>query len=134
MGRHTWTALAAPMNHAAPDGRKLAGHQWTLRELAPLVTLPDRQIVGGVTGLEVTDTALCCTGYVYGDWDELAGKMATGELRPQLEVDGGEFKVEFDGDEPVMIFRGGKILAVALGDLPAFPEARFTHVAPAEGQ
>lgn len=129
-GRHTWTALVAPLNHAAPDGRTLTGDQWTLSELARLSTL-DGQIVGGVTDLEVTDTTLRCAGYVYGEWDELAAKMAAGKLRPQLDINGGGMQVKLVDGEPRWTFHNGRITAITLGDTPAFPEARFDHVVPA---
>lgn len=130
-----WWANVLPLGRNLPDGRLVtnvratwdAPDNWRVRDFTPLyrrLENGESERVGDVELLLCTTEQLRLGGTLWDDQvtGELVLALTSGALRPCVEL----IKHGYDGDP--ITFERGEVAAVMLGDLPAWPDARFTQV------
>lgn len=126
-----WSAVLAPLGVETRDGRLLA-RDFTISS-NPLATLhleePRRphglRVIGRVGQVFIRDGLVVANGYVltgYPIGDEAAGRMASGVLRPEMDLAPFDCTHSPDG----CLFTSGTLRALWAGTQAAWDEARFT--------
>lgn len=114
-----WTAVLAPLDAPSADGRRLSARFKIVATRFPVPLRedsPQARIIGTVAGVDIRDGQVTAHGTV--DDPFVAGRMATGELRPQMDVAGY--------GEELGALVSASLRGVRAGTRPVWPVCRFT--------
>lgn len=119
-----WEGVVAVVGLSAADGRTiLRDGRYSLRPHTPLRDPRGRRI-GTVASLYFRRDNLCASGILRPGLPELIVGMVSGALRPQLDLQSGQYAIS--GEQTVL--QSGTVTAVTAAARPTFPRARFHSI------